>query len=377
MKLYNFDHGCSKPTTIRIGPYRIEIAASHCTNLAGMPQRAKQMYMYDGQLRRVVVHVPRERGGFVETAVANRDGSEEQSRLFPDISGISQDYDLVLLLSFLTGRRVYIDQDLEGDPRRAYGDSVIDPIFLQYLPPQIWISLDTIAKIGLSDALNCMVNAAHAPDLIGRGAYANAAFDAVCSAWAKKSNKTKYESRPLIERAALRVVGEIEKTILAKSRDLILKIFQIEGVAPNVAEDISARFRSTASPSAVMKMTCFLQKFDLFPLEPSGEQNDRLKWLNTVRNGIAHSGAIRTEKTLGAETSLSVAGAVVILTEQIVAFYLACEILNIRNPSIESIRNEIREFFFEGTFRKQRVFTESYGEYLDRLENEWVQGGVV
>ncbi|UQO32619.1 hypothetical protein [Burkholderia cepacia] len=376
MKLFNFDHGLSNPSVLEIGPYRINVSDAHCQNLAFLPRRSSKTFTLDDSFSRVVVDTSRSRGEFAETATVTCHAAAA-SLLFPDTPGTTQDYDLVLLLSFLTGRRVYVEGDLDWDPRRDYAGRVIAPEDLKRLPNDVWERLASMSQRGLSDSLNCIVNAALAPDLIGRGAYANAAFDTVCTVWAKEENKTKYDDRPILERASKRIVDQIDNALLNKAKSLILNVFPVEGVKNEIAQDIWARFRVAAAPSATLKMTWFLQAFGLFPSTPTPDQEMRLKRLNTVRNGIAHGGAIRTDKSLGPEVSLRVAGAVVLITQQIVEFYLAREVLGILSYDLEMHRKGIADFFESGLFRGQLVFSESYGEYLDRLEQQWVTNGVM
>ncbi|NOT15287.1 MAG: hypothetical protein HOP21_06850 [Methylotenera sp.] len=374
MKLFNFDHGLSKPTTINIGPYQIQVSDFHCKNLQLLPKRVSRTYTLNEELKRVVIENGSVRGEFVETA-AFTCSSQSSSTLFNHDIEIPQDYDLILVLSFLTGRQVYFEKDLDGDPRRSYAERVIDSFDFERLPNDLWQKLSIVSDLGLADAMYCIVNAAQAPELIGRGAYVNAAFDSIYTAWASAAEKTKYENLPLIDTAATKIINKIDNIVWNRARNLILKHFPLEGVSQDITADISARFRTLRSPSPVLKMTSFLQTFDYFPLNPTPEQNKRLKLLNTVRNGIAHNGTIRTDKNLGYEVSLRVAATVVLITQQISEVYLAKEILGIKSFSIESMLKDIRNFFDEGVFRRQLVFSEKYSEYLSRLETQWVESG--
>jgi hypothetical protein len=281
------------------------------------------------------------------------------SVLFPDLLGPDAGYDLVLLLSFLTGRRVYLETELEWDPRRSYGEPVVGGIDVVIHANLAWNNLKAIANRGLSDALSCLVNAAQSPDLIGWGAYVSAAFDTVVTSWAKDKGKTKFQD-----------VG-----LLNQARKIIEKSLLDEGVSPETTSDIIARFNQIKSPSALKKIHWFVQDCGLFPKDPTDEQLSRLRRLNTVRNDIAHSGTVRVEPALGPATSYGVAASIVFLTQEIAELHLTRDVLGIDTFGTKMSIVTIQKFFDEGSFRGQRVFVEEYEDYLSRLQEEWIERG--
>lgn len=362
MQLFNFDHALSVPTTFEIGPFVISVTAEHCSNLERLPRRASQRYEHGANFARTVTYDPAKRGEFLPTAVVTWPTHEKipSSVLFPDVPGPDAAYDLVMLLSFLTGRRVYLDDDLDWDPRRAYGERILVGSDLVCFANLAWDKLPEVASRGLSAALSCLVQAAQSPDLIGWGAYVNAALDSIVTSWASANGKTKFQDVSLIKKA--------RTTIEAALTEL--------GVCPESVNDIISRFNSISSPSALTKTKWFLESCGLFPETPTEDEIGRLRRLNTVRNAIAHSGTVRIEQGLGAEKSFSIAGTVILLSQEVAELHLTRDLFGIETHSTDASIKTIKAFFGEGTFRGQRVFDEKYEGYLARLEKAWVEAGV-
>jgi len=369
LKLFNFDHGFVRPSAVAVGPYTIEVSALHCENLSRLPQRAKHTYTWDTNGRPIVIPHAAQQGEFVETAVAVCSEEARPSVLFPGFS--PSEHDLIVLLSFITGRRVYLEDDLSGDPRRTYGERLLSHSSIQRVLPNIWNQFSALHALGLSDALGCIINAPLAPDLIGRGAYANAAFDAICTSWSKSEKRTKYDSQPILERAKKKAMAILDETILVKSRNLLARRFSIENISQNIVADVTARIQ--LHPSALQKATWFLQKHELFPDNPSIEEVGRLKWLNHVRNAIMHSGSVYQGKGMDIQTSSRVSGAAVMLTHLIATYYIAHVALGLDGPEIVTMKSEVNEYFLHGTFRNQKVFVESYEQFMEKMEREWTE----
>ena len=362
MQLFNFDHTLTHPREFNVGPFAVSVKADHCSNLKLLPRRASQTYDHDATHSRRVRHIPANRGEFLPTATISwsTGDSAPPSVLFPDVPGPDSTYDLVLLLSFLTGRRVYVDDELEWDPRRSYGERILSGEDLIYFAQRAWDNLPRVAALGLSDALSCLVQAPQSPDLIGWGAYVNAALESVVTAWSSANGRTRFHDAALIK----------------DSRAMIKTTLLERGVSKESVEDIIARFNQIGSPSAITKIKWFLEGCGLFPSIPTDYQVSRLRRLNVVRNAIAHSGTVRIEEQLGAETSLSVAATVILLTQEIAELYIARDLLGVDTYSTRTSIETIKAFFEDGEFRGQKVFHEKYEDYLSRLEKSWVEDGV-
>ncbi|MGY4517397.1 hypothetical protein [Lysobacter sp. HA18] len=363
MQLFNFDHGFTAPQSFEIGPFTVVVEAAHCKNLERLPRRTLQRYGHDANFNRDVTRTALSQGEFLPTAELSLSQGQTMppSTLFPGTPGTDAAYDLVMLLSFLTGRKVYFEHDLTWDPRRSYGERLLTGYELTLFAVKAWGLLPTVAKEGLSDALYCLVHAPQSPDLIGWGAYVSAAFDTIVTSWAKANGKTVFADADLINLAR----KTIEKSLID------------QGVSPRSVSDIIARFHQIKTPSALDKIRSFVEANGLFPATPSDDQSHRLRRLNTLRNGISHSGTVRIDPELGATRSYSVAAAVVLLTQEIAVLYIARELLGVDTHATEVAETTVKRFFDEGTFRGQRVFEEEYEDYLARLESRWVEEGIV
>lgn len=349
------------PVKFAIGPFTVSVTEEHCKNLRKLPRRVAYNYGHDSAFLRQVTRVPEHRGEILPTAdlAGSTHGNNSHSILFPEFPGPDATYDLLLLLSFLTGRRIYLEHEVDWDPRRSYGEKIAGGKELIGVAAQAWSRLASVADHGLSDALSCLVMAPHSPDLIGWGAYANAALDSVVASWASRHGRTKFDDQSLV----------------ASARQTIEESLLTQGVSPETVGDIVVRFRNISSPSALTKIKWFLEGLQLFPTAPNDDQTSRLRRLNAVRNAIAHSGTVKIEKGLGPEASLSVAGAVIHLTHEIAELYIARNILGVDSAITRQSLNTIKSFFSDGTFRGQRVFEERFDDYLSRLEEKWLESG--
>jgi len=378
-KLYNFDHRISSPQDINIGPFRIEITQEHCENLKKLFRQPKRTYSFDENLNRIVTKVPKFRGEIAETAVAYFDESTIKiPKLFPEVPNTTQLHDLTLILSFLTGRRVYLESQLDNDPTCTYSDRVVGGNFF-YKRVDFWKNLDLIEKQGMSAALYALVCESGTNCLIGKAGYSNSAFDVVTSYWSKNNGKTKYSNPSLIKSGIAKVLTQIDSLFLRKVRDLLTKGLNEEGVEKSVVADISARLNLySSSPSAIYKATAFLQAQGLCPAGDLGADVERrLKWVNWVRNAVAHQGDIPKdkEKTLSFETRMRISGAVVLLVGEISKVYIAKHILGICDCSLDESEKDILAFFEHGTFRGDKVFEETYDDYMERVAQRWIENG--
>jgi hypothetical protein len=371
-ELFNFDHGQTSAKEIKIGPYAIAVSDEHCANLALLARHGRTHFFADPDQGRQIERDEKVVGEFAVTAKVLVKGESEPSQFFPSETGATSDYDLVLLLSFLTGRHVYFEADLVEDPRRHYEGPVVGTGFFDPFPQEAWTGRGRVATAGLADALYCLVNANATRELIGKGAYLNASFDTVVSVWAKKAGRTKYPDRPSLDNG-LQAVEEWLVGVRAK----VAEKFRSAGVTEDVIDDMVARIRASSNgPSAVMKMTSYLQESGLFPNEPTEEQLKRLKGFNAVRNAIAHSGAVRWNKELGQDVIARVAASALAVIAEVVELALARQLGVFDHRLIKQSENVVK-FFETGVFRGHAVFEEDIDAFLERISKEWIEDGTM
>lgn len=356
MKLFNFDHGLTSATTFTVGPFTITITDEHIANLGKLPQREKQHYGSDAFHQPLVTQTPQSPGEFLETACAHLNGAPQPSRLFPKSAADNCVWDLILLLSFITGRRVYEESNLEWDPHRNYVDRMIPPHDVPVLTNYFWSKLTELATQKLSDALNCIVNAPLAPEAIGWGMYASAAQDATVTSWTSRNRQSKYP--------------DAEK-LLALQADIAEFLAKHEMSQETIA-DFTVRINgSLGQPSALLKLQWFLKAMGVYPDNPTPEQVTRLKALNTVRNAVVHSGAVRVDK-VPVDAMDRIAIAVILVMQDIVEFYLMRHAFDIKDGLTVPMHLRLRGFFFDGKLGGQRVFEEDYASYIARAEQTWM-----
>jgi hypothetical protein len=374
--LYNFDHGMTAPRNIKIGPFLIEITQQHCTNLNSLHRRSKTHFSYDENLQRTVTRTPKTDGQIIETAVVIfKDDENGKSKIFSEIPNSTQLHDLVLILSFLTGRRVYLEDNLTNHPTMIYSDSVVGGNYF-FNFNDFWDNVSNIEKQGMSSALYSLVCESSTNCLIGKAGYSNSAFDVVTSFWSKNNRKTKYDDLPLIKKGAAKLLEKVDGLLLRKIRDLLASFLSEENVPPRILQDISARLNLYSSPSAIYKATEFLKAQGLYPLIVESEDVEkRLRWVNMVRNAVAHQGDIPKDKNLSFETRMRISAAVVFLVGEISKIYIAKHVLGIYDYSIEQSEKDILSFFENGEYRGDKVFEESYSDYMTRIEKKWVEDG--
>jgi len=371
-ELFNFDHGQTSAKEIKIGPYAIAVSDEHCANLPLLARHSTTSFIADLDQGRQVKRDEKVAGEFVVTAKVLAEGDPEPSQFFPAEAGATSDYDLVLLLSFLTGRHVYLEADLGEDPRRHYEGPVVGAGFFDPFPQEAWTGRGGVATAGLSDALYCLVNANATRELIGKGAYLNASFDKVVSVWAKKAGQTKYADRASLDKG-LQAVDEW----LVGVRATVAEKFRSVGVTEGVIDDMVARLRASSNgPSAVMKMTSYLQESGLFPNEPTEEQLKRLKGFNAVRNAIAHSGAVRWSEDLGQDVVARVAASSLAVIAEVVELALARQ-LGVFDHRLIKQRENVVKFFETGIFRGHAVFKEDLEAFVERISKEWTEDGTM
>lgn len=380
VSLYNFDHQLSRPGEIKVGSFRIEVSQQHCLNLNRLFRHSSVSFTQDGNFNRVVEKRFSNNGDFIETAIVHyNDGEIGKSRISPETPGHSELHDLTLLLSFLTGRRVYLDKELEGHPTTYYTSRLVGRNFFQFQNNQWWEKISVIEQKELSAVLYAIVYGGCTYELIGMSGYFNSAFDVITTKWASEHGKTKYTNNSKVKQIISLTVGKLDSYILGRSRDWLVDLLKIECVPQSIIQDISARLKQISSPSALYKTKQFLQAYTLFPNSDTDEANTRLRWLNMVRNSVAHYGDIPSKgaggESLSYEERARISGAVILLIGEIVKVYLGKYILKLDDYSIGQSEQDIQEYFERGTFREHKIFEESYAQFMSRIENDWIENG--
>jgi hypothetical protein len=193
-------------------------------------------------------------------------------------------------------------------------------------------------------------------------AMGSSALDGIITKWHKKSGNTKYTPEVKKRITEAKIIFERELTNSGEDSELI--------------KDIMARLSNLTSDSALTKLRQFLTTFDMFPKDADPSALQRLKWMNTVRNAVAHTGAAPMDLAESAETSIRVSTALSILLQFICQVYIAKYLLKVDDMSqINQTQNSILNFFSTGRFNGQDLLTEDFETFSARMTSQWEEHG--
>ncbi len=99
-----------------------------------------------------------------------------------------------------------------------------------------------------------------------------------------------------------------------------------------------------------------------------------LKWINDVRNLMAHTGMIPRDKKLSDSLLCEVTSNIIELILRIDQYYYGNKLLGLEDPYLNFIRKLIVPYFYEGKFGDQLIFDETFETYMERAKKEWIFG---
>lgn len=135
------------------------------------------------------------------------------------------------------------------------------------------------------------------------------------------------------------------------------------------------RLSNVANESALAKLSAFLKAGSMYPENPDEKTRERLKWLNILRNSVAHSGSIRLDIAESPEASLRVASAVALLLQDICRVYIAKYLLKIQDLGVDNAQQAVITFFLSGIYKGQNILTEDHNTYQQRLIDHFEEFG--
>lgn len=356
--LYNFDHGFSAAGTIRLNSFEIKVSQSDVLAVAKLARRATTKFTWNPQGNRVISKTPARIGRILKTATIRRIYSDADGIAMPDAHTVSNEIsDLCLLLSFLTGRRVFQKSELSGFEGRYYGELVVGRNYFVTVGAN-WPDMSSLHREGMFPVLWALVNSHSTNDMIGKICYVSASLDAISTKWFKSEGPPYSED----ERAA---INETRKNIEAVIRNDLKHAF--------IANDALPRISGIFSPSALIKLRTFLIAQGLLSKEPDKGEMDRLKLLNSIRNRVVHSADIPSEIHKDFHRRGEIAASVLAITYDVCAIYIS-RIAGISDFQIDQSQKDILNFFKSGVFRGHKVFDEDYETFAAKLEGNWLNG---
>ena len=210
-------------------------------------------------------------------------------------------------------------------------------------------------------------------DLLSLTSYCNSILDRLFTKWAKENGKSKFESSKLLNSLRRRAYEHVENSLCTKIKIKFLQFLKNEKIDTVVIKDIKARIHIDNSPSAIYKLKSFLKHYDLYPQEDNEENNAKLKWLNKIRNSVAHTGDLPKDKKISWNMRAEITTNITFLMLDIIQWYFAKIILEIDNHRLDETQKDIKNYFLTGKFRNKDVFNETYEDYMNRITNDWTE----
>ncbi len=375
--LYNFDHGFKTAKNFKIGQYLIEVSDDQAKNLNELEQNATRSFTLDENLQPKVETTDYKIGKITETATLKVKKTELQPSIIykeqPERNLID---DFIVFLSFITGRRVYLEHELKQNLSTNYFDSVVSKHFFHFPKVDLIDGFKNLDHLKLTTQFYNLVYANTLKDLPSISFYANTIINALYDKWSKSNKVSTYSGKKInTEKIKDYLKFQLNKKIAAKIQILVRSFLVNESRESDVVSDIVARINISDQPSAMYKFQKFLIGLNLIPENSDKEILDRVQRINKVRNMIMHAGDIISDKKLDYDQRLSITGNITFIIIGIVEYYFAKEIFKIDNYHVEQNAEEIRKYFNSGIFRGQKVFKETYEQFIDRQNYEWIENG--
>ncbi len=356
-KLLNFDHGLVHPENFSVGPFLIEISEQHCENLVHIPKNESITFGWDKDYNKVIKLNPRRRGKWFETANATINEKEiELSSIFPKSTSKNNIDDLCVFLSFISGRITTFEDDLFIDywNPEEHTDKVVHYGYFSRNKFD-WSNLPLLRDQGIAGQFYYLTVAYQSRDFVAKSIHYNNALNVACDKWYQK-NSIKY----------------IDRNLRSKIKYSVQSCLRNHNVDAEIEDDILNRIGNNFSPSATFKLKLFLQAIALYPEHDIPETHGRLKWLNFVRNSMAHTGMLPRDRGISDNILGDLTSGIVELVLRINQYYFSKILLKLDDPYLEFIKKLILTYFYRGELGGRRIFDEKYEDYMERAKKEWV-----
>lgn len=358
-KLLNFDHGYDHPESFSIGPFLVEITEQHCHNLALLPRHESTTFGLDKDYKPTIKETLKIQGGWIETAVVKIDIKDiRPSVIFPVKSEMKSIHDLCLLLSFISGRVV----TLENNPfinhlnPEAYTDKAVHYGYFSRTN-FLWNNLSALRNQGIAGQFYNLTMAYQSQDFVAKAVHYSNALNVAYDNW--------YVENP---------IKFIDKKLRSKIRSNIEELLKEHNIAEEIKNDVVNSVCKIGEPTATFKLKYFLRGIGLYPVHEAPDMHDRLKWLQYVRNSMAHTGMLPDRKLpdglLGDATS-----GIIELVLRINQYYFGKILLGLNDPYMGFIKKEIKPYFYEGKFNDRLIFNETHKDFMERAKREYMSKG--
>lgn len=362
-EIFNFEHHLTSEGGFVIGPYRITVSKELIGGDFARSSRLVFGGSYDSSgFRNTVTEEPSSSGAWsVTAAVVEHAGLDQASLLLPDNPWVNGAYDLAAILSLLTGRHVLVGNSAKPYMPVTAGQAVTSKNFFRTHPVIDWALLPVLQKAGAGEAIEAVMLAMTNSNVGVKIAMGSAALDGLNTHWYSASGPNRYTK-------------EVKTKVKAAAQAFKVHLEEA-GVSQDLIDDIMPRLSNVANESALAKLAAFLKAGGMYPENPDEDTPKRLKWLNALRNSVAHSGSIRLDIAENPEASFRVAGAVALLLQDICRVYIAKYLLKIEDWGVDEVQQAVMTFFLNGTYHGQDILSEDYETYRQRLIDHYEEFG--
>lgn len=279
-ELFNLDLGEKHPGArfgeFRVGPFMVKVVDDYAARVREVPHRARRTDSYDSKTNQTTTSFQEATGaGWHVTATATLVGARESSLLTEPPTEDGGLWDLCVLLTFLTGRRVAMREDLDRFSPRPGEPACLDVATL-LTAAAAWSGRSRIVERGLTTALNLYTEAVGHDVLQVFGSLYNTALNVVLDEWDLPLTNVAPSARKALKDTVLPVIATCE------------------ALSPEERSGYAARVGATIDQGLVGladKLPALLVALGVIPV---GDVEDatrrRVRFVNTVRNRLTHAG---------------------------------------------------------------------------------------
>lgn len=354
----------------KIGPFEVAVIDDYDHKVKGLFQRPSVNVSFQwrrldsqppnqdpnypiGQMEQVVTHIDGQKGEWTVTGKAALQSDGEASILSRTPIADNGLWDLCELLTFITGRRVLTCDMLERfDPNRA-DEAACIPVESLLAASAAWQHRQTLAESGMVYALLSHNSALDYQFLQPKAAQQNTALNVLIDKWPlPKLPKVAQGIREGLAKAVEELVG------------------RWEGLTDEARLGYTALLRSKVMEgpySMLDKLTLLLRDLGVVLADDGEPVMTRVRYLNTVRNRLTHSGEMPRLKNMTQEQSdrytVTIVGGVL----QSLNKLALGKMLGFSPSGVGSLSQDasgLRHFFAEGIWNNHPIEIMDYQEWI-------------
>lgn len=376
-ELYNFDHKVTSPTKFTLGDFKIIITKEHCDNLDKMPANEKFIYTHDENGNSIIIKKSKTTGDWINTATVKIDNANIcASKILSNDLNANNIVDLCNLLTFLTGRRVAIKENIDRHNSRQCLDHSVRIQNIIFWGNNCWNKLPEITNYNLGIQFVNLTYAYESNEFMSMAAYITSTLNAVYDEW-WKNEQLIFLNKSMKRKIKKKIRDILKKSFVFQFKKKLISVLHSESVSHDIIEDVEKTINEFGKPSAIYKLKKFLIYLDVYPEIDNQESKNRLKWINTVRNLLVHNGSIPKIGNATIDKEMEVAVEVIFICLSILTIFFASKLLNIEDYYLDSIKKDVANYFITGKFRGRDVFSETYSEFMQKVEDMWVNEGIL